>query len=143
MIEHSLKEWTQQQILTEKHTMINEMNTTTQHVDPTVFHPIENAEMTFKKNESTKKDTCIGTITSTTNAKAIFEVFPCLAKRPSTATLTLYPQKGSPFSLPPSLISSTLSSPGNTHSVKCDITQTYTKQENTTSLLPHVLDKIN
>ena len=47
MIEHSLKEWTQQQILTEKHTMINEMNTTTQNVDPKVFRPIENADMTF------------------------------------------------------------------------------------------------
>ena len=41
MIEHSLKEWTQPQILAEKHTMINEMNTTTQHVDPTVFQPID------------------------------------------------------------------------------------------------------
>ena len=123
MIEHSLKEWTEQQILTEKHTMINKMNTTTQHVDPTVFRPLENAEMTFKKNGSTKNE--IGSITSTTNTKATLEVFPCLAKRPSTATLTLYSQDGSPFSLPPSLISSTLSSPGNTHNdVKCDITRT-------------------
>ena len=123
MIEHSLKEWTEQQILTEKHTMINEMNTTTQNVDPTMFRPIENADMKYEKNDTNKKE--IGSITNTRNTKATLEVLPCLAKQPSTATLTLQSQDGSPFSLPPSLISSTLFSPGNTHSVKCDITQTY------------------
>ena len=122
MIEHSLKEWTEQQILTEKHTMINEMNTTTQHVDPTVFQPIENAEMKFMKTDTIEKE--IGLITSTTYGKATLKVLPCLAKRKSIATLILQSQDGSPFSLSPSLISSTLSSPGNTHSVKCDITQT-------------------
>ena len=123
MIEHSLKELTEQQILTEKHTMINELNTATQHVDPTVFHPIENANIKFTINETTKKE--IGIITSTTYGKATLKVFPCLAKRRSTTTeLTLHSQDGSPFFLPLSLISSTLSSPGDTHSVKCDITQT-------------------
>ena len=121
MIEHSLKEWTQPQILTEKHTMINKMNTTTQHVDPTVFQPIENDEIKFRKKDTIQE---IGLITSTTYGKATLKASPCLAKRQSTATLTLQSQDGSPFSLPPSLISSTLSSPGNTHSVKCDITQT-------------------
>ena len=122
MIEHSLKEWTEQQILTEKHTMINEMNTATQHVDPTVFQPIENADMKFMKTDTIEKE--IGLITSTTYGKATLKVSPCLAKRQSTATLILQSQDRSPFSLPPSLISSTLSSPGDTHSVKCDITQT-------------------
>ena len=124
MIEHSLKEWNQQQILTEKHTMINEMNIATQHVDPTAFQPIENANIKFTKNETTKKE--IGIITSTTYEKAILNVLPYfLAKSRSTTTeLILKSQDGSPFSLTPSLISSTLSSPGNTHSVKCDITQT-------------------
>ena len=122
MIEHSLKEWTQPQILTEKHTMINEMNTATQNVDPTVLQPIENAEMKFMKTDTIEKE--IGLITSTTYGKATLKASPCLAKRQSTATLTLQSQDGSPFSLPPSLISSTLSSPGDAHSVKCDITQT-------------------
>ena len=122
MIEHSLKEWPEQQILTEKDTMINKMKTNTQHVDLTALHPIENAEMTFRKHANTKKE--IGSITSTTNTKVALEVFPCLAKKPATATLTLYSQKGSPFSLSPSLISSILSSP-DAQSVKCDITQTH------------------
>ena len=121
MIEHSLKEWTEQQILTEKHTMINQMNTATQHVDPTLFRPIENAKVKFMKTDTDKE---IGLITSTGYNKATLQVLPCLAKQPSTATLTLQSQDGSPFSLPPFLISSTLSSPGDTHSVKCDITQT-------------------
>ena len=121
MIEHSLKEWTEQQILAEKHTMINEMNTTTQHVDPTVFQAIENDKMKFTKSNFIKE---IGLITSTTYGKATLKVLPCLAKQLSTATLTLQSQDGSPFSLPPSLISSTLSSPGDTHSVKCDVTRT-------------------
>ena len=121
MIEHSLQEWTPPQILTEKHTMINQMNTTTQHVDPTVFHPIENANMKFTKNERTEKR--IGLITSKTYGRSALKVVPSSVKQQSTATLTLQSQDGSPFSLSPSLIFSTLSSPGNTHSVKCDITQ--------------------
>ena len=122
MIEHSLKEWTEQQILTEKHTMINKMNTTTQHVDPTVFQPIENDEIKFTKKCTIEKE--IGLITSTTYGKATLKVLPCLAYKLSTATLTLQSQDGSPFSLPPSLIFSTLSSPGDTHTVKCDVTRT-------------------
>ena len=124
MIEHSLKEWTEQQILTEKHTMINKMNTATQHVDPTVFQSIENADMKFMKTDTIEKE--VGLITSTTYGKATLEVSPCLAKRQSTATLTLQSQDSSPVSLSLSLplISSTLSSLGKTHSVKCDISQT-------------------
>ena len=123
MIDHSLKEWTKQQILTEKHTLINQMNTATQHVDPTVFQSIEKANMKFTKTGLTENG--IGFITSTTYGKATFDVLPCLAKRPSTGTLALHSQDGSPFPLHHSLISSTLSSPGNSHFVKCDITQTH------------------
>ena len=140
MIEHSLKELTEQQILTEKHTMINEMNTTTQHVDPTVFQPIENADIKFTKNETTKKE--IGIITSTAYEKATLKVFPCLAKHRSTTTeLTLHSQDGSPFSLSPTLISSTLSSPGNTNSVKCDITQTHQAGKYTIAFTPSTRGK--
>ncbi len=125
MIDHSLKEWTQLQILTEKHTMINKINTATQHVNPTVFLPIENADMQFTKSNLTSVENGIGFITSNTYTKATLYVLPCLAKQPSTATLTLHSQNGSPFPLPPSLISSTLFSPGITHPVKCDIALTH------------------
>ncbi len=124
MIDHNLKEWTKQQILTEKHTLINQMNTATQHVDPTAFQPIEIADMKFTKTDSTENG--IGFITSTTYGKATLDLSPTLAKRPSKATLILHSLDGSHFPLPPSRISSTLSSssPSSTHSVKCDITQT-------------------
>ncbi len=119
-IEHNLNKWTQPaQIFTEKHTMINQINTTTQHIDPTVFQPIEKPDMQFTKTNLTKNK--IGLITSTTYENATLEIS---AKRPGKAILTLHSQDGSLFSLPPSLIFSTLSSPGNTHSMKCDITQT-------------------
>ena len=125
MIDHSLKEWTRQQVLTEKHTLINQMKTATQHVDPTVFQPIETADMKFTEIDSTENG--IGFITSTRYGKATLDlhVSPTLAKQPSKATLTLHSQDGSNFPFPPSRISSTLSSsPSSTHSVKCDITQT-------------------
>ena len=121
-IEHSLKEWTRLQILTEKHTMINKMNTITRHVDPTALQPIDTPNIKFTKTDNIEYG--IGLITSNAYKTATLEVLLCLAKKPSIATLTLHSQDGSPFSLPPSLISSTLSSPGNAHSVKCDITQT-------------------
>ncbi len=122
MIEHSLKEWTQLHILTEKHTMINQMNTATQHVDPTVFQPIEHANMKFTKNDIIEKE--IGLVTCTTYTKTIVEVLPCFVKRSPIATLSVQSHDGKPISLPLSTVNFTLSSPGNTHSVKCDITQT-------------------
>ncbi len=121
MIRYSLKEWTKQQILTEKHTMIDQINTTTEHVDPTVFQPIENANMKFTKTDSTERG--IGFISSTTYEKATLEFRPCSVNHSTTATIALHSQDGLPFPL--SLINCTLSSPGNTHSVKCDITPTH------------------
>ena len=121
MIEHRLKEWTRQQMLAEKDTMIKEMNTATEHVDPAVFQPIENSDIKFTPTNTIE----IGFITSKTYGDAILEVLPCLANQPTTATLALESEDESPFSLPLSLISSTLSSPNNTHAVKCNVTQTH------------------
>ena len=123
MIEHSLKEWTQQQILTEKHTMINRMNTAI-HVDSKVFQPLENANTKFMKTDRTEKP--IGLITSSIYGNPTLEIFSSLhvAKQPSKAALALQTQDGLPLSLPLSLITSTISSPDNPHSVKCEVTQT-------------------
>ena len=117
-IEYSLKKLTQQ-IRVNKHTMMDEMNTTTQHVDPTVFQPIEKADMQFTKYVDptvfqpiekadmqftkceTKKE--IGLITSTTYGKATLTASPSRPNQQSTATLTLQSHDGSPCSLPPSL----------------------------------------
>ena len=128
-IENRLKEWTQHQILTEKYIMINEMNTTTQHVDPTVFKPIEKADMIFQKkdiiNSTSKKG--IGLVSSITCGKATLTILPFLPRQKATATLVLRSQDNSRcFPLPVSLISCTLSS-GNAQNVKCAITDSYDK----------------
>ena len=130
MIEHRLNELNQLQILTEKHTMMDQMNTATQHVDSVVFLPIENFDMQFTKNNTTEKE--IGLITSTSYEKATLNASPCHLNQPSTATLTLHSHNGSSFSLPPSLISSTLVSPDGKHTVKCGITQTHPGKYNIT-----------
>ena len=127
MIESSLNEWNEQQILTEKYTLMDNINAATHNVDPSVFQPIESADMKFTvySNNITKEE--IGLITNTTYNKATLTVSPCVAKVPSTATLTLQSHDGSPLSLPLSLISSTLSSPAVSDkcstTTKCNITQ--------------------
>ena len=123
MIEQCLKEWTEQQILTEKLTMMDQMNTTTQKVDPTVFQPIENADIKFTETNIVEEE--IGLVTSTMFEKATLKASPCSRKQLSTATLTLQSKEGSSFFLPPSLVSSTLISPGSEQTVKCGITETH------------------
>ena len=122
-IESNLKEWNQLQILAEKQKMLKEMNTVIRNMNPTAFEPTEKANIELAKNEQIQTE--IGTISSTTYSKATLKV-PCayIAKKLSTATLSLQSQNGSPFPLPPSLISSSLSSPSDDEvSVKCKIIQ--------------------
>ena len=121
MIEHSLDELSQLQILIQKNTMIDQMNTATQDVDSAVFQPIENSDVKFTKTDTTKKE--IGLITSNFYEKAMLKASPCHLSKPSTATLTLHSHNGSPFSIPLALISSTLCSPDYKLARKCDITQ--------------------
>ncbi len=126
-IEQTLKELNKQEILTKKDTMMHQMNKAIQSADAQAFQPIEKACIKFTK--STKNiDNEIGLITSPeNNVKAIVTALPSYrAFELSTATLALQSQDGTPLSLPPSLISSTLSSPGvDKPPVKCDITQTH------------------
>ena len=97
----------------------------------TVFVPTENANIELAKAKQIQTE--IGTISSTTYGKATLKVPPCFAKKFSTATLSLQSQDGSPFPLPPSLISSTLSSPSDDEvSVKCNVTQTNPGEYNIT-----------
>ena len=127
MIESSLNEWNEQQILTEKYTLMDNINAATHNVDTSVFQPRAIADMKFTSNNITKEE--IGLITNTTYSKATLRVSPCVAKEPSTATLTLQSHDGSPLSLPLSLISSTLSSPAVSDkcstTTKCNITRTH------------------
>ena len=130
-IEHNLKEWNQLQILAEKQEMLKEIKTATQNVNANVFVPTEKANIELTKAKQIQTE--IGTISSTTYGKAILKAPPCIAKQSSTATLSLQSQDGSPFPLPPSLISSTLYSPSDDEvSVKCNVTQTNPGEYNIT-----------
>ena len=132
-IERNLKEWNEQQILAEKQEMHKEMKKATRNVnyDPAVFEPIEKVNIQLAKAEVLQTE--IGTISSTTYSKATLKVQPCFAKTFSTATLNLRSQDGSPFPLPHSLISSTLSSPSDHEvSVQCNVTQTNPEEYNIT-----------
>ena len=111
--------------------MLKEMKTTTQNVNATVFEATEKANIELAKAKQIQTE--IGSISSSTYSKATLEVPPCFAKKLSTATLSLQSQDGSPFPLPPSLISSTLSSPSDHEvSVKCNVTQTNPGEYNIT-----------
>ena len=121
-IERNFKEWNQLQILAEKQEMLKEMKTVAQNVNATVFEATEKANIKLAKAKQIQTE--IGTISSTTYCKATLKVTQCIAKKLSTAILSLQSQEGSPFPLPPSLIFSTLSSPSDDEvSVKCKIIQ--------------------
>ena len=131
-IEHNLKEWNEPQILAEKQNMLKEMKKVTRNVNPAVFEPTEKANIQLTKAELLQTE--IGTISSTTYSKATLNVSPvCFAEELYTATLSLQSQDGSLFPLPPSLISSTLSSPSDDEvSVKCNVTETNPGEYNIT-----------
>ena len=131
-IEHNLKEWHKQQILAEKQEMLKKMKTAIRNVNANAFVLTEKANIELDKAKQIQTE--IGTISSTTYGKATLKVpAPCFAKQRSTATLSLQSQDGSPFPLPPSLISSTLSSPSDDEvSVKCNVTQTNPGEYNIT-----------
>ena len=122
-IEQILNQWNEQEILTNKDIMMYQMNTAIQSADLQEFQSIEKACIKFTKFTKNVNNE-IGCITSPDNVKAVVTALPSYrAFELSTATLTLQSQDGTPFLLPPSLISSTLSSPGvDKPPVKCDIT---------------------
>ena len=123
MVEQSLKEWSQLQVMMEKENMLYQMNTVSQDVDPTVFQPIEEVNTKFAQTSNIRNG--IGKISSHRYERASLEKSPCYpSNTPSTATLTLQSHDGSPFSLPPSLISCKLSSPGYSQPIKCHFNHT-------------------
>ena len=122
MVKQSLKEWSQIQVMMEKENMLHQMNTVSQHIDPTVFQPIEKPNTKFTQTKHVRN--WIGKIYSHRYGEAFLKTMPYSPNTPSTATLTLQSHDGSPFSLPPSLISCKLLSPGDSQPIKCEINQT-------------------
>ena len=124
-VEQSLKVGTQQQILREKQNMVRVMATVIQDVNPVVFQPIEEANITFTRNQIlVDKYEGIGELKSKTFDKSVLVKNACYAGKKSTITVNLQTHDGSPFSVPLSLISCELSSAGDSQLISCDISDT-------------------
>ena len=125
-VEQSLKVGTQQQILREKQNMVQVMTTVNQDVNPVVFQPIEEANITFNSNQTLfDKYKGIGELKSKPFGKSVLVKNACYVGKKSTITLNLQTQDGSPFSVPLSLISCVLSSAGDSQlHISCDINET-------------------
>ena len=132
-VQQSLKVGTQQQILREKQNMVQVMTTVNQDVNPVVFQPIEEANITFTSNQ-TLVDTYmyegIGQLKSKTFGKSILVKNACYVGKKSTIALNLQTQDGSPFSVPPSLIFCELSSADDSQLISCDINETQVQSGN-------------
>ena len=124
-VEQSLKVGSQQQILREKQNMVQVMTTVNQDVNPVVFQPIEEANITFTSNQTlVDKYEGIGELKSKPFGKSVLIKNACYVGKKSTITLNLQTQDGSPLSVPLSLISCELSSADDSQLISCDINET-------------------
>ena len=124
-VEQSLKVGTQQQILREKQNMVQVMTTVNRDVNPVVFQPIEEANITFTSNQTlVDKYEGIGELKSKMFGKSILVKNACYVGKKSTIALNLQTQDGSPLSVHLPLISCELSSAGDSQLISCDINET-------------------
>ena len=124
-VEQSLKVGSQQQILREKQNMVQVMTTVNQDVNPVVFQPIEEANITFTSNQTlVDKYEGIGELKSKTFGKLVHVKNACYVGKKSTITFNLQTQDGSPLSVPLSLIFCELSSADDSQLISCDINET-------------------
>ena len=124
-VEQSLKVGSQQQILREKQNMVQVMTTVNQDVNPVVFQPIEEANITFTSDHTlVDKYEGIGELKSKPFGKSVLVKNACYVDKKSTITLNLQTQDGSPLSVPLSLISCELSSADDSRLISCDINET-------------------
>ena len=126
-VEQSLKIGSQQQILKEKQNMVQIMTTVNQGVNPVAFQLLEEANITFTRNQ-TLVGGCIyegiGEFKSKPFGKSFLLKSECCLDKKSTITLNLQTHDGTPLSVPLSLISCELSSFGDSRLIACDITET-------------------
>ena len=126
-VERGLEVGSQQQILSEKKSMIEGMEVVSTQINPDVFQPVEEANITFTGNkklvESCKN---IGVVSySFSPAKGNLSMKVAMAGRKVTATLSLQTKLGSPYKIPPSLpLTCHLISGDTSQAIVCDIKET-------------------
>ena len=128
-VEKGLEVGSQQQILSEKKSMIEGMEVVSTQINPDVFQPVEEANITFTVNkkliESCKN---IGEVDSFSFADYCVKI-SCptfsMGGRKVTATLSLHTKLGSPYKIPPSLpLTCHLISGDTSQAIVCDIKET-------------------
>ena len=131
-VEQSLKVGSQQQVLREKQNMVQVMTIVNQDVNPVVFQPIEEANITFTRNQTlVGRYEGIGELTSKTFGNSVLVKNTCYVGKKSTVAVNLQSHDGSPFSVPLSLISCELSSARNSQPmIACDINETQSGKYN-------------
>ena len=131
-VEKGLEVGSQQQILSEKKSMIEGMEVVSTQINPDVFQPVEEADITFTGNEKFI-ESCknIGTVNySFPPIKSDLSIkVPLMAGRKVTACagLSLQTKVGSPYKIPPSLplTCHLIHISGDTsHAIVCDIENT-------------------
>ena len=127
LVEKGLEVGSQQQILSEKKSMIEGMEVVSTQINPDVFQPVEEANITFTGNkklvESCKN---IGKVNySFSPVKGNLSIKVAMAGRKVTATLNLQTKLGSPYKIPSSLpLTCHLISGDTTQAIVCDIKET-------------------
>ena len=107
-VEKGLEVGSQQQILSEKKSMIEGMEVVSTQINPDLFQPVEEANITFTGNKKLVQS-CknIGEVDSFSFADNGNVKLSCLTAsmvgRKVTATLSLLTKLGSPYKIPPSL----------------------------------------
>ena len=130
-VEQSLKVGSQQQVLREKQNMVQVMTTVNQDVNPVVFQPIEEANITFTRNQTlVGRYERIGELTSKTFGNSVLVENTCYVGKKSTVAVNLQTHDGSPLSVPLSLISCELSTARNSQPIACDINETQSGKYN-------------
>ena len=123
-VEKGLEVGSPQQILSEKKNLIQGMEVVSKQIDPGVFQPLEEANITFTENKEAKNYGNIGTVDYSYNVTGALSVkVPPMAGRKVTATLSLHTKLGSP--LPSLPFTCHLIGPAKTsQTIVCDIEET-------------------
>ena len=121
LVDDSINNSSKQCVLMEKKDLLARMRKACIDVDPSLFKPIEDADMRFGKNLSFLSNEEIGLLNSKSFDKSIVQLGPCVANELSSATLTLVSSDKEPFTVSSQLVTGMIIT-GNS-STKCSISE--------------------
>ena len=138
-VEECLQEWRKEEILRKKESIQHKLKMSTEQTKPEVFSPIEKANMRFTKNDNISNLIPLGFLASKSYKEAALQIESSMAVLNKSSTiLMLYSCDGSSFTLPSSLISCKLKSPGDSLPRECTVSPQTRQGSYTISFPPHV-----